>query len=83
MWKSAAVVFWITEGLISSPRAQFQIPIATLELNYTSYEYWDKHIKLLIACNRQKLGDLYKVLLNFPWIKEFLLGTYSHSRVAS
>ena len=36
-----------------------------LGMEFSSHGSWDKHIKSLIMCNRQKLGGLYKVLLNF------------------
>ena len=39
-----------------------------LGVEFSSDGSWDKHIKSLIMRNRQKLGGLYRVLHNFPWI---------------
>ena len=36
-----------------------------LGIEFSSDDYWDKHTKSLVVCNRQKLGGLYRVLYNF------------------
>ena len=38
-----------------------------LGVEFSSDGSWDKHTKLLIVHNRQKLGGLYQVLHNFAW----------------
>ena len=38
-----------------------------LGIEFSSGGSWDKHIKSLKACNKQKLGGLYKVSDNFSF----------------
>ena len=87
--KKCAIVFFSKLGEVSGKCVwdDESLPVLNsycyLGVEFSCDGSWDKHIKSLIVCDRQKLGGLYRVLHNFALDlrthKHILMAVLRHS----